>query len=100
MQQDSRGLPLTTANPEAAAHLERAIESFNYWKVDVMDHLGAALEAARSTLFRGLARHRGGPTRLLVLGDVRGQGAGGFVFNHSRRLRRCPVRLARILLIR
>ncbi len=45
MQQDSRGLPLTTANPEAAAHLERAIESFNYWKVDVMDHLGAALEA-------------------------------------------------------
>ncbi len=45
MQEDSRGLPLTASNQEAARHLERAIESFNYWKVDVMDHLGAALEA-------------------------------------------------------
>ncbi len=45
MQIDSRGLPLTTSNAEAAGHLERAIESFNYWRVDVMDHLGAALAA-------------------------------------------------------
>lgn len=45
MPQVALGFPVTTASAEAAAHLGRAIASFNEWRTDAMDHLGAALAA-------------------------------------------------------
>lgn len=45
MYQDERGFCLTTGSAEAAGHLSRAMGSFNHWRVDLMDHLEAALTA-------------------------------------------------------
>lgn len=45
MQRDQWGHPLTTPSPEAAAAMDRAIDSYVGWRTDVMDHLAAAAEA-------------------------------------------------------
>ncbi len=45
MQIDERGFALTTGSAEAAAHLQRAVHSFNHWDADLMAHLDAALAA-------------------------------------------------------
>ncbi len=45
MPQDVLGFPVTTDSAEAAGHFGRALASFNDWRTDAMDHLGAALAA-------------------------------------------------------
>ena len=45
MRQDDNGFAVTTASAEAAAHLQRAVHSFNHWDADLMTHIDAALAA-------------------------------------------------------
>lgn len=45
MRQDDGGFATTTGSDEAAAHLRRAVHSFNHWDADLMTHLDAALAA-------------------------------------------------------
>jgi hypothetical protein len=45
MQRDQWGHPLSTPSAEAAAAMDRAVNSYIGWRTDVMDHLGAAVEA-------------------------------------------------------
>jgi tetratricopeptide (TPR) repeat protein len=43
MDQDASGFEPTTGSVEAARHLRQAIDSFNQWRCDMMDHVEAAL---------------------------------------------------------
>ncbi|MCZ6646860.1 MAG: tetratricopeptide repeat protein [SAR324 cluster bacterium] len=45
MYQDERGVPFTAANDEAAAHFNAALDSFFKYKIDLGDHVKAALGA-------------------------------------------------------
>ena len=44
MQHDLQGYPLSTESADAAAAMNRSVESFVAWRTDVMDQLDAAME--------------------------------------------------------
>ncbi len=45
MQQDERGLSMTTGSAEAAQALDKAVHNFLHWKADIVPNLKAALQA-------------------------------------------------------